>query len=291
MLNQVRHTAKYKLMVVLITSQFLVSCAAVSLVSTVAEVGYDVVSAPFKIAAWMIPDGDATEAPGPLGSDNNPKIGRPYQIAGRWYTPRPENKNFTEVGYSSWYGPQFHGKDTANGEVFDMNQLTAAHRTLPLPSYIRVTNLSNGRSVVLRVNDRGPFANDRILDVSRRGAQILGFEQKGVQKVRIELTDPSGKSLAKRRAEKPKRVAEVRKAETYFVQVAAFNSKYSATRLKRELDDVVANAKIESASVRGGTVYRVRVGPFSSERKANKALKSIKRNGHNSARIFSDVGR
>lgn len=282
------HKARYKLLILALTSQFMVGCAAVSLVSTVAEVGYDVVSAPFKVAAWMIPDGDATEAPGPLGTDNNPKIGRPYQIAGRWYTPQVD-PDYTEVGFASWYGPQFHGKDTANGEVFDMNQLTAAHRTLPLPSYVRVTNLSNGRSVVLRVNDRGPFANERILDVSRRGAQILGFEQKGVQRVRVEVVDPSGRSVSNTRSDAPERSAQVNEAMSYFVQVASFNNRRSATRLKNELESVVDDSFIESASVRGDTVYRVKVGPFTEQRSASRVLDTIKSNGHRSARIFADA--
>ncbi|MCK5041733.1 MAG: septal ring lytic transglycosylase RlpA family protein [Sphingomonadales bacterium] len=282
------HKTRYKLLLLALTSQFMVGCAAVSAVKGVAGLGYDVVSAPFKVAAWMIPDGDATEAPGPLGTDDNPKIGRPYQIAGRWYTPKVE-PNYTEVGFASWYGPQFHGKDTANGEVFDMNQLTAAHRTLPLPSYVRVTNLSNGRSVVLRVNDRGPFANERILDVSRRGAQMLGFEQKGVQRVRVEVVDPSGRSRAENRTDEPERSVQVAAAMEYFVQVASFNNRQSANRLLNEIDDVVDNSYVESASVRGDVVYRVRVGPFSAERTANRALTRIKRQGHGSARVFSNA--
>lgn len=283
-----KHKPLIKFMAIAVSSQIMVGCAAISAVGTVADIGYGVVSAPFKVAAWMIPDGDATEAPGPLGTDKNPKIGKPYQIAGRWYTPHAD-PDYTEVGYASWYGPQFHGRDTANGEVFDMNQLTAAHRTLPLPSYVRVTNLSNGRSVVLRVNDRGPFAKERILDVSRRGAQILGFEQKGVQKVRVELVDPSGKPLAKKRSDEPERTVAKVEPKEYYVQVASFNNRSSARNLKNQLDDIVGDSYIESANVRGGTVYRVRVGPFNEQRKASRALDTIKSNGHRSARIFADA--
>lgn len=114
------------------------------------------------------------------------KIGEPYQIAGTWYYPK-EDYSYVETGVASWYGPDFHGKSTANGEIYDMNDLTAAHRTLPLPSVVRVTNLDNGRSLVLRVNDRGPFAKNRIIDVSRRGAQLLGFEGKGTTRVKVQI--------------------------------------------------------------------------------------------------------
>jgi rare lipoprotein A len=114
------------------------------------------------------------------------KVGRPYKIAGAWYYPA-EDYGYIEEGMASWYGPNFHGKRTANGEIYDMHALTAAHRTLPLPSIVRVTNLENGRVVRLRVNDRGPFKNNRIIDVSRRGAELLGFLEAGITRVRVEV--------------------------------------------------------------------------------------------------------
>jgi len=119
------------------------------------------------------------------------KIGEPYQINGVWYYPA-EDYNYVETGIASFYGGEtrgtnFHGRQTANGELYDMNGLTAAHRTLPLPSLVRVTNLENGRAIELRVNDRGPFARGRILDVSRRAAQLLGFEQQGTARVQVEI--------------------------------------------------------------------------------------------------------
>lgn len=123
------------------------------------------------------------------------KIGKPYQIQGVWYYPQ-EDYDYQETGIASWYGPDFHGKYTANGEVFDQNQVTAAHRTLPMPSIVRVTNLENGRSLVVRVNDRGPFAHSRILDLSRRAAQLLGMEQQGTAKVKVEIMADESRALA-----------------------------------------------------------------------------------------------
>jgi rare lipoprotein A len=122
------------------------------------------------------------------------KIGKPYQIKGTWYYPA-ENFKYAETGISSWYGSKFHGKKTANGETYDMNTLTAAHRTLPLPSVVRVINLKNGRSLNLRVNDRGPFARGRIIDVSRRAAQLLGFQRAGTARVRVEIVADESQRL------------------------------------------------------------------------------------------------
>ena len=130
-------------------------------------------------------------APAPVGDY---KVGKPYQINGQWYYPA-ENYEYAETGIASWYGPKFHGKPTANGEIFDQNLITAAHRTLPLPSAVRVTNLDNGRTVLLRVNDRGPFARGRIIDLSRRAAQLLGFERNGTAKVRVEVLPDESRRL------------------------------------------------------------------------------------------------
>ena len=123
------------------------------------------------------------------------KVGKPYQVDGVWYYPGTDY-SYVATGIASWYGPDFHGKMTANGEVFDMNEVTGAHKTLPLPTIARVTNLENGRSIMVRINDRGPFANGRIIDLSRRAAQLLGFEQAGTAKVRVEVEADQSRQLA-----------------------------------------------------------------------------------------------
>jgi rare lipoprotein A len=114
------------------------------------------------------------------------KIGNPYQIEGTWYYPR-EQPDYDETGVASWYGPTFYGRRTANGEAFDGDGLTAAHRTLPMPVNVRVTNLENGKSLILRVNDRGPFARGRIIDVTERAAKLLGFYANGSARVRVSF--------------------------------------------------------------------------------------------------------
>jgi len=131
--------------------------------------------------------GPARETSGPAPNANGYyKIGNPYQIDGVTYYPAVD-WTYDETGIASWYGPNFHGKYTANGELYDMNALTAAHRTLPMPSVVQVTNLDNGRTIQLRINDRGPYARGRILDVSRRAAQLLGFDSAGTAKVRVKI--------------------------------------------------------------------------------------------------------
>ncbi len=133
--------------------------------------------------------------PGQQESKGKYKVGNPYKVGSVWYYPE-ENFQLVETGIASWYGPGFHADDTANGEVFDQHELTAAHRTLQLPSLARVTNLENGRSVVVRVNDRGPFKHGRIMDVSQRAAELLGFASKGIARVRIEVLEKESRILA-----------------------------------------------------------------------------------------------
>ena len=126
------------------------------------------------------------QAKKPAKATPHRKIGKPYTINGVWYYPK-EDPTYDETGIASWYGSAFHGKVTANGERYDMNTMTAAHKTLPMPSIVEVTNLENGRVLRLRVNDRGPFVQGRIIDVSRRAAEMLGFRNKGTARVRVRL--------------------------------------------------------------------------------------------------------
>ena len=125
------------------------------------------------------------------------KIGNPYKIKGIWYYPAV-NYGYDRTGIASWYGPGFHGKKTANGEVYNQNALTAAHKTLPLPTIVQVTNLDNGRSMKLRINDRGPYAHGRIIALSRRSAQMLGVFRKGTARVRVQVLADESRQLAQR---------------------------------------------------------------------------------------------
>lgn len=131
--------------------------------------------------------GSSRGIPGPTGTPYRAyMVGQPYQINGRTFVPQ-EDFDYDRSGTASWYGSVFHGRRTANGETYDMNALTAAHPTLPMPTIVRVTNLDNGRSVTVRINDRGPFTEDRIIDLSRAGARELSFENAGLARVRVTV--------------------------------------------------------------------------------------------------------
>src|SRR5215471_3827121 len=152
----------------------LANCSSSSLISQV-DPKYGVSSSPRVVEfGEAVPKGGGTY-----------RVGKPYLVAGRLYVPE-ENKAYRAEGLASWYGEDFHGRLTANGEVFDLNGVSAAHPTMPLPSYARVTNLTNGRSLIVRVNDRGPYHSDRIMDLSVKSAQLLGFHGRGTAPVRVE---------------------------------------------------------------------------------------------------------
>jgi rare lipoprotein A len=140
-----------------------------------------------RTAALAPEPAENAAAPAPVAQARY-HVGRRYEIGGKWYEPQ-EDRDYDQQGVASWYGPVFHGRLTANGEVFDRAALSAAHPTLPLPSYVRVTNLENDRSVIVRVNDRGPFARDRLIDVSERTASLLGFHRNGTTRVRVEYVE------------------------------------------------------------------------------------------------------
>ena len=153
----------------------LANCASSNKFASRVDPKYGVSSSP-RVVAW----GD----PVPKGGGTY-RIGKPYLVAGKMYVPE-EDANYRAEGLASWYGDDFHGRLTANGEVFDMGSLTAAHPTLPMPCYARVTNLSNGKSLIVRVNDRGPYHGNRLIDVSNKAAELLEFKGNGVAKVRVE---------------------------------------------------------------------------------------------------------
>ncbi|WP_246206547.1 septal ring lytic transglycosylase RlpA family protein, partial [Propylenella binzhouense] len=139
-------------------------------------------------SADLAPEAATAAAEVPAKADvaaASPKIGKPYKVAGKTYTPKA-SPNYDAIGIASWYGPRFDGRMTAGGETFESLALSAAHPTLPLPSYVRVTNLLNQRSIVVRVNDRGPFAKGRLIDVSERTAELLDFKGKGMARVRVQ---------------------------------------------------------------------------------------------------------
>lgn len=242
------------------------------------------------------------------------KVGNPYKIMGQSYVPK-EEYGYSEVGMASWYGSDFHNKNTANGENYDMNTLTAAHRTLPLPSIVKVTNLENGRSLILRVNDRGPYVKNRIIDISKRGAQLLGYQANGTAKVRVELMEEESKKLkaaltnGKMEPLMAKKSTPINKYayteplrldnkyneesqlkaldKSFFVQAGAFSKHESAKDLSSKLSKF-GKSKIAQADIDGSRFYRVRIGPFGFHEEAEVTLAKIKNFGILNAKIVQD---
>lgn len=252
------------------------------------------------------------------------KIGNPYKIDGEWYYPR-ENRNYDNVGIASWYGPKFQGRRTANGEIFDMNLLTAAHPTLPMPVMVQVTNLQNGRSVKLRVNDRGPFKKNREIDLSRRAAEILGFKDRGTARVRVKYLRPaplynqrgrliSGSGNDSFVFDKPHTPAEDRhvpstpaaRVETraldgqslpgkpaalanqrFYVQLGVFSRRAYADALRQKLSEI---GQVEVTELMSGErmLYRVHVGPVDSRVDANILVDDVLDFGHQDAFILEE---
>jgi rare lipoprotein A len=183
---------------------------------------------------------------------------RPYNVFGVDYVPMTRLEPFREQGMASWYGRRFHGQKTATGEVYDMYAMTAAHPTLPLPSYVRVTHLANGRSVVVRVNDRGPFRAGRIIDLSYAAAHRLGFVTAGSAQVQIETIVPASEAT-----------------QTVYLQVGAFSSLENAeslrVRVARELAWLQETAQVMLA----GSLWRLHIGPYRSAEDARSVAERI----------------
>ncbi|MDD9962650.1 MAG: septal ring lytic transglycosylase RlpA family protein [Gammaproteobacteria bacterium] len=198
---------------------------------------------------------DLGRLPDPVPSVEPPsRYGNPpsYEVEGTTYYPVKSAAGYRAEGIASWYGTKFHGRRTSSGETYDMFKLTAAHRTLPIPTYVRVTNLENGRRTLVRVNDRGPFHDDRMLDLSYAAAVKLGFSRQGTARVRVEAVDGT---------------------ETLFLQAGAFRGKALAEQLQRNLATLTGE-QAEVVQQSDDALYRVLIGPLVGEQRA-KQLQSL----------------
>lgn len=188
----------------------------------------------------------------------------PYKVNGVSYKLIEDHRGFRQRGIASWYGTKFHGKATSNGEIYSLYEMSAAHRTLPIPVYVRVRNLDNGREAIVRVNDRGPFHSDRIIDLSYAAAVKLGFARQGTAPVEIEVidTDNSGQSAS---------------AARYFLQVAAFQRYSAAEQLQESLVPMKLPIQISSSQGEGGNaLHRVRIGPLTDFPAAQAARRQLR---------------
>jgi rare lipoprotein A len=197
---------------------------------------------------------DAVPRPEPLHRFAN----RPYQVFGKDYVPLASAGQFRQTGIGSWYGRRFHGAPTSSGEPYDMYAMTAAHPTLPIPSYARVTNLANGRSVVVRVNDRGPFHAERVIDLSYTAAWKLGYVEAGSARVEVEALVPG-------RQEPVQEAKADAQAKGFFVQLGAFSARESAESFRVRVARELAWLSDAIQVVAGGALYRLQLGPYRSQ--------------------------
>ena len=251
------------------------------------------------------------------------KIGKKYNVDGKYYYPK-KDLYYNKTGIASWYGPKFHGKLTANGEIYNQYALTAAHKTLPLPSAVKVTNLKNNKSIVLRINDRGPFVNDRIIDLSSKAADILDLKRAGTGLVRVKILREKSLYLEKLAKQGsfpeiadlkqvefpnvtiPNKVAvkikntnnnkiitkkinynfkNLNKEYKIYIKLASFNSNKNAKLMKKKIS-YIDKVKVYKIFKMNKTLYEVKAGPFSSVEKVDKLHSLLLKKGMQGAKII-----
>ncbi|MGE0030371.1 MAG: septal ring lytic transglycosylase RlpA family protein [Steroidobacteraceae bacterium] len=210
----------------------------------------------------------------PRARNGNPPF---YEVNGRRYVVLESSAGYVEQGVASWYGPDFHGKRTATGETYDMQAMTGAHPTLPLPAWVRVTNLQNGRSVEVRLNDRGPFSKNRIIDLSRAAAERLDMIRTGTAMVEVRSLSSAGAAPAPPSADR------------FYAQAGAFAEEDNARRLAARLrESGVAGVSISEARVDGRRLFRVRAGPVASVAEFDLLIERLRAAGAESPRLVVD---
>ena len=251
------------------------------------------------------------------------KIGKKYNVGGKYYYPK-KDLNYNKTGIASWYGPKFHGKLTANGEIYNQYALTAAHKTLPLPSAVKVTNLKNNKSILLRINDRGPFVNDRIIDLSSKAADILDLKREGTGLVRVQILKEKSLYLEKLAKQGsfpeindlketelpnvtiPNKVAvkikdtknkkiitkkinynlkNLNKEYKIYIKLASFSSKKNAELMKKKVS-YIDKVKIYKIYKSNKTLYQVKAGPFLSVEKVDQLHSLLLQKGMQGAKII-----
>lgn len=217
-------------------------------------------------------------------SESRARYGNPpsYQVFGQTYHVLDSSRDYVERGIASWYGTKFQGRRTSSGEPYDMFRYTAAHRTLPLPTYAQVTNMENGRSVIVRINDRGPFKDSRIIDLSYIAAQKLGFADKGMARVEVRAIDPQSGG-------QPERVDVPRQDGTIWLQAGAFAEPRNAEALRARLSGAgLGPVDVTPVMLGAGTLYRVRIGPLANGERASEMVRRVQDLGLEPPRLILD---
>lgn len=221
--------------------------------------------------------------PAPVTRTRAGNAGR-YTVLGKTYQTISDSQGYKERGLASWYGTKFHGKRTANGEVYNMYAMTAAHKTLPIPSYVRVTHVGNGKSVIVKINDRGPFHDNRVIDLSYVAARKLGIDATGTALVDIEDVTPNSGSTVQLPTNSPSQSTQASAGErSWYLQLGAFSEPQKAVSLQAR----VANVLLETVNVIAGSdnLHRVIVGPINDENKIPHLQRSLKQQGFNSGYV------
>jgi rare lipoprotein A len=256
------------------TAVLLIACAGLAACTTL-ERGLDADAAPLDPQnAANIPN--AVPRNEPLSRYGNMES---YKVYGKTYHTLPSSNGYKEQGTASWYGTKFHGKRTSSGEPYDLYAMTAAHKTLPLPTFVEVTNLNNGRSVIVKVNDRGPFHDDRLIDLSYAAASRLDILPTGTGQVEIRAIDPNETDAALAPADTPADAPthRIQQNETLYLQVGAFSSRDNAERLQSDLlSQNIGGVRIVEATTDAGTFFKVQVGPLTSHIDANRVTQELK---------------
>ncbi|NLJ27123.1 MAG: septal ring lytic transglycosylase RlpA family protein [Deltaproteobacteria bacterium] len=212
---------------------------------------------------------------------------RPYQIKGIWYYPIPSAEGYVEDGIASWYGSDFHGKPTSCGETYDMNAMTAAHKTLPLGTYVKVTHLDTNRSIIVRVNDRGPFVAGRIIDLSCRAAQELGTAQKGLARVRVEAVQVAAEEhMGQNTYWKVNPMPSLRYGN-FMIQIGAFREQANAYRLREKMVKGGQEIQVYPYNDGGDQYYRVQVGVYKDLVLARREMERLRQSGFNDAFVVA----
>jgi len=218
--------------------------------------------------------------------EHPPGYPKPYKVLGKWYQPLPHANEFIQIGTASWYGKKFHGRRTSNGEIYNMYAVSAAHKTLPLGTYVRVTNLRNKRKLDVRINDRGPFVSGRVIDLSYGAGKRLGIIGTGTAPVKIVALGraSSGRKTVGKAAYIPGNYEQ----GNFTIQIGAFSDLKNARRLKAKLRRVYRNAHITRYDNGRSVLYRVRVGQCSTLQDARRLKKKLKRQGFKNAVIVAE---
>lgn len=250
-----------KLFIVISCSLLLSSCLSVFSIDDKEEKD----SAPIGVVDWGRVK-EVTPKPEPRSRYGNPQY---YDQDGKRYYILASSDNYSKKGKASWYGTKFHGRRTSSGEPYDMFKMTAAHKTLPIPCYAKVINLDNGKQVIVKINDRGPFKNGRIIDLSYAAAHKLDMAKAGIANVKVETISFNKQTSKNSDSEK-------HSIKKRFVQVGAYSSRSTARNLARVLDkEIRLPVKVSSIRLKGKKLYRVRIGPVPSESVAKELVRTL----------------